>query len=86
MNNKADAFTRRSGDVFKEKDNRRQFQWQTMLKKENFKIQQLILAINDDELSPITGNLFPTPPDSGASDETFPMIINDAIGTAYAKN
>ena len=55
MNNRADIFTRRSGDLFKKKDNRRQFQWQTVLKKENFKIQQLMLTINDDELSPITG-------------------------------
>ena len=62
------------------------FQWQTVLKKENFKIQQLILAINDDELSPITGNSFPTPLDSGTSDKFFPMTINDAIGIAYAKD
>ena len=71
MNNRADVFTRRPGDVPKKKDNRRQFQWQTMLKKENFKIQQLILAINDDELSPITGNSLLTPPDSGPAMKLF---------------
>ena len=99
MNNRADAFTRRSGDVFKKGDNRRQFQWQTVLKKESFKIQQLILIINNDELSPTTGgtrepSLMKTPPenspptssDSGTSEEFFPMTINDAIGTAYAKD
>ena len=85
MNNRADVFTRRSGDVPKKRDNRRQFQWQTMLKKENFKIQQLILAINDDELSPITGSSLPTPFDSKTSDEPS-IIINDAIGTAYAED
>ena len=37
MNNRADVFTRRSEDVFKEKDNRRQFQWQIMLKKNSSK-------------------------------------------------
>ena len=46
MNNKGDDFTRRSGDVFFLK-NRRQFQWQTMVK-EKFKIQQLILTTNDE--------------------------------------
>ena len=85
MNNRADVIACRSGDVLKEGDNRRQFQWQTMLKKENFKIQQLILAINDDELSPITGSSLPTPSDSETSDE-LSVTINDAIGTAYAKN
>ena len=85
MNNKADAFTRRSGDVPKKKDNRRQFQWQTVLKKKNLKIQQLILAINDDELSPITGSSFPTPSDSETNDE-FSVTINDAIGTVYAED
>ena len=35
MNNKTDVFTRLSGDVFEKKENRRQFQWQTMLKKKN---------------------------------------------------
>ena len=53
MNNRADTLTRRSGEVPKERDNRRQFQWQTVLKKENLKIQQLTLAIND---SNPTGN------------------------------
>ena len=33
LNNKADVFTRQSGNVFKERDSRRQFQWQTVLKK-----------------------------------------------------
>ena len=33
MNNRAAAFTRRSGDVHKEGDNRRQFQWQTVFEK-----------------------------------------------------
>ena len=33
LNNKIDAFTRQSGKFFKERDNRRQFQWQTVLKK-----------------------------------------------------
>ena len=54
-------------------------------KKKNFKVQQLILAINDDELSQITGNLFPAPFDSRTSDEFF-ITINDAIGTVYAEN
>ena len=85
MNNRADAFTRRSGDVPKKRDNRRQFQWQTVLKKKNLKIQQLILTINDDELSPITGSSLPTPSDSKTSDEPS-VTINDAIGTAYAKD
>ena len=85
MNNRADVFTRRSGDVPKKRDNRRQFQWQTMLKKKNFKIQQLILAINDDEPSPITGSSFPTPSDSETNDE-LSVTINDAIGTAYAED
>ena len=69
-----------------------------MLKKK-FKIQQLILTINNDEISPTTGgtrepnlmktppeNSPPTPPDSGTNEEFFPMTINDAIGTAYAKD
>ena len=85
MNNRADALTRRSGDVPKKRDNRRQFQWQTVLKKKNLKIQQLILAINDDELSPITGNSLPTPSDSKTNDEPS-VTINDPIGTVYAKN
>ena len=78
------------------KKNRRQFQWQTVLKKENFRIQQLILAVNDNEFFPITindefgrwtsnGSSFPTPFDSGNCDE-FPITINDAIGNAYAEN
>ena len=33
LNNKTNVFTSQSGDIFKEGDNRRQFQWQTMLKK-----------------------------------------------------
>ena len=70
-----------------------------MLKKENFKIQQLILAINNDEFSPTTGgarepSLIKTPPenslftpfDSGTSDELFLMTIDDAIGIVYAKD
>ena len=69
-----------------------------MLKKK-FKIQQLILTINNDEISPTTGgtrepNLMKTPPenspptpfDLGTSEEFFPMTINDAIGTAYAED
>ena len=85
MNNRADIFTRRFGNVLKKGDNRCQFQWQTVLKKENFKIQQLILAINDDELSPITGSSLPTPFDSKTSDE-LSITINDVIGTVYAED
>ena len=33
LNNKTDVFTRQSGNIFKKGDNRRQFQWQTVLKK-----------------------------------------------------
>ena len=44
LNNKADVFTRQSKNVFKKKDNRRQFQWQTVLKKNNLDIQQLTLC------------------------------------------
>ena len=36
LNNKTDVFfTRQSGNILKKGDNRRQFQWQTMLKKDN---------------------------------------------------
>ena len=72
MNNKADAFTRRSGDVPKEKNNRRQFQWQTVLKKKNFKIQQLIINDSDSDTIPISRPmnmelpLSASPPLSGA--------------------
>ena len=82
----------------KKRDNRRQFQWQTVLKKIK-KIQQLILAINNGEFSPTTGGTRepslirtppesspPTPSDSGINDEFFPMTINDAIGTVYAED
>ena len=93
--------TRRFGDVLKEGDSRRQFQWQTVLKKENLKIQQLtfsLIVINDSDSDtvpnsrsmnmelPPTASSFRTPSDSGTSDEPFSTTIDDAIGTAYAED
>ena len=79
LNNKTDALTRQSGNVFKKGDSRRQFQWQTVLKKDNLDIQQLTLGpITDDENSK-----------NGTDDETFseiPVTINDAIWDAYSEN
>ena len=48
LNNKTDIFTRQSGDVFKK--NRRQFEWQTVLKKDSLEIQQSTFGpiTNDD--------------------------------------
>ena len=86
LNNKTDVFTRQSGNIFKKGDNRRQFQWQTVLKKDNLDIQQLTLGpiTNDDsDNSETVSN-----PDS-IDDETvseFPAIINDAIWVAYSEN
>ena len=52
LNNKTDVLTRQSGNIFKKGDNRCQFQWQTMLKKDNLDIQQLTLGpiTNDDSV------------------------------------
>ena len=86
LNNKADVLTRQSGDIPKKGDNRRQFQWQTVLKKDNLDIQQLTLGpISDDDSdnSETVSN-----PDS-IDDETFsefPAIIDDAIWAAYAED
>ena len=86
LNNKTNAFTRQSGNIFKKGDNRRQFQWQTVLKKDNLDIQQLTLGpiTNDDsDNSKTVSN-----PDS-IDDETaseFPVIINDAIWVAFSEN
>ena len=66
------------------------------VEKKKFRIQQLILAVNDNEFPPITindesgrwtsnGSSLPTPFDSGTNDE-FPITINDAIGNAYAED
>ena len=71
---------------FKKKDNRRQFQWQTMLKKDNLDIQQLTLGPitnNDSDNSETVSN--PDPIDDEAVSE-FPVIINDAFWAAYSKN
>ena len=86
MNNKTDVFTRQSGNIPKKGDSRRQFQWQTVLKKNNLDIQQLTLG-------PITNNdsdnsetvLNPDPIDDEAVSE-LPIIINDAIWAAYSEN
>ena len=82
--NKANVFTRQSGDVFLKKK-RRQFQWQTLLKKDNSDNQQLTLEpiINDDSdnsetvsnLDFIDYNFF----------SQFFVIINDAIWAAFQK-
>ena len=83
LNNKADVFTRQSGNIPKKGDNRRQFQWQTMF---HFflDIQQLTLGpISISDNSETVSN-----PDS-IDDETFAKflaIINDAIWAAYSEN
>ena len=85
LNNKTDVFTRQSGNIPKKRDNRRQFQWQTVLKKDNLDIQQLTLGpmTNDDsDNSDTVSNL------DSIDDEAFPeflVIINDAIWAAYSK-
>ena len=86
LNNKTDVFTRQSGDILKEGDNRRQFQWQTVLKKDNLDIQQLTLGpISDDDSdnSETVSN-----PDSIDDDffSKLSAIITDAIWAAYAKD
>ena len=73
------------GTFSKKKDNRRQFQWQTMLKKNNLDIQQLTLGpmTNDDSDNSDTVSNF-----DSIDDEVFPklpVIINDAIWTAYSE-
>ena len=74
------------GTFLKKRDNRRQFQWQTVLKKDNLDIQQLTLGPmtnNDSDNSDTVSN-----PDS-IDDEVFPkfpVIINDAIWVAYSED
>ena len=85
LNNKSDVFTRQSRDGLKKRDNRRQFQWQTMLKKDNLNIQQLTLGPitnEDSNNSETTSN--PDPIDDEIVSE-FLVIINDAIWAAYSK-
>ena len=86
LNNKTDAFIRQSGNIFQKGDNRRQFQWQTVLKKDNLDIQQLTLGpiTNEDSNNSETiSNLDPI--DDEAVSE-LPVIINDAIWVAYSEN
>ena len=86
LNNKSNVLTRQSGNILKKGDNRRQFQWQTVLKKDNLDIQQLTLGpiTNDDsDNSETVSN-----PDS-IDDETvseLPVIIDDAIWVAYSED
>ena len=86
MNNKADVFTRQSGNIPKEGDNRRQFQWQTMLKKDNLDIQQLTLGpiTNDDSDNSETVSNPDSIDDEAVSE--FPATINDAIWAAYSED
>ena len=72
LNNKTDVFTRQSGNIPKKRDNRRQFQWQTVLKKDNLDIQQLTLGPmtnNDSDNLDTVSN-----PDS-IDDEAFPELL-----------
>ena len=68
---------------FLKKDDRRQLQWQTMLKKDNLDIQQLTLGPITNNNSEIVSN-----PDL-IDDEFFTkflVIINDAILVTYSEN
>ena len=86
MNNKTDVFTRQSGNIPKKGDSRRQFQWQTVLKKNNLDIQQLTLGpiTNDDSDNSETVSNPDSIDDEAVSE--FPVIINDAIWAAYSEN
>ena len=70
----------------KKKDNRRQFQWRTMLKKDNLDIQQLTLGpiTNDDSNNSETVSNLDSIDDEAVSE--FFVIINDAIWVAYSEN
>ena len=83
LNNKTDVFTRQSGNIFKKGDNRRQFQWQTVLKKDNLDIQQLTLGPMTNDDSDTVSN-FDSIDDEAVSE--FPVTINDAIWAAYSED
>ena len=83
------------GAFFKKRDNHRQFQWQKILRKKNFKIQQLVfnlIVINESDsdtishsrsmnikFSPTTENSRHTPSDSGSNDGFFSITINEKL-------
>ena len=83
LNNRADVLIRQSGNIFKEGDNRRQFQWQTVLKKDNLDIQQLTLGPMTNDDSDTVSN-FDSIDDEAVSE--FPATINDAIWVAYSED